>query len=70
MNKIETFKVEIVQNGHEFHQLTLQEIQQKQQNGYYVAIQIGNALKMLQTITKEDLKQTSRIIITRAIRGG
>ena len=67
---IEKFKVEIVQNGHEFQELSFEEIEEKQRHGFYVAVQIGNALKMLHTITMADLKQTPRIIITRAIRGG
>jgi len=66
MNK--KYTVEILEKGHITRQMTVEEIQDIQKQGYIVCIQIAGMFRQLQQLTQLD--SAERILITRAVRGG
>ena len=70
MKQKQLFNVEIIQHGHENKQLNFEEIQQLEDDGWNMAVQIGNTLKQLQTVTQETLNTATRIVAFKPIRGG
>jgi len=67
----EQFKVEIVQNGHEIKAVNLSEIERLQQDGFWIAVQDASRnMRMLHELNAQDLRQATRIIASRALRGG
>jgi hypothetical protein len=67
---MEKFKVEIIRHGHEFAEMTVQELESMQDQGFIVAAQIGNALQMLQKLDEAVLRRATRIIVNRVVMGG
>ena len=71
MIETEKFKIEIVQNGHEIKTVTLSEMETLQQNGFWIAVQDASQnMRMLHDLNAETLRSSTRIIASRALRGG
>jgi len=65
-----SFKVEIIENGHMVRQMTIEQIEELQNQHFIICLQVADTIRAITELSKSDLIKAERIVAIRPIQGG
>jgi len=65
-----SFRVEIIENGHTCQMMTIEQIEELQNQHFIICLQVADTIRAITELSKSDLIKAERIVAIRPIQGG